>query len=522
MAPNADIAEKDHLWMGNSYKTEGDAMYRILIGSLVVLFLMTVGYPVSAQETGSAFYDEGVFAYEDGDYKAAEAAFRKVLTWDPNNPSANHYLGKTYLKMGRFGEAEPLIKTAWKGDPDLPDLAFDRAFLYYKMTDYGKAAGLFQDVLKEEPSRVLAGFYCGVSLYRNQQYQEANPYLLMAAENSPDLKVKAYYYSGLCLFYMGKDAQAVKKMTYVKANTESKDVRDNAGRWIEKIQAGKKERKPYRIEVKLAYEYDDNVPLEPTDQDDLYSKEKDSLILGYAAGEYDFVDQGTVILGAGISRYQSWHVDLDEYDVSDTALKLYGRYLADPFTYGLQIVPSIYQLDGEDYLLTTQVIPEVSYTINQQVSLWLSYTFSNNDYRKSDFDDRDSNNHEVFLDTVYTLGDDKGYVLGGLGYEYNDASEGTYDYGRLTVRAGGSFDLAYALRFGVLGTYAGKAYKNDDAIEDKKREDTRYKITVSLSREFYYEWLEIVAEATYTKNDSNISDYEYTRKVAGIGLSAAF
>ena len=168
--------------------------------------------------------------------------------------------------------------TAWKGDPDLPDLAFDRAFLYYKMADYGKAAGLFQDVLKEEPSRVLAGFYCGVCLYRNRQYQEANPYLLMAAENSPDLKVKAYYYSGLCFFYMGQDAQAVDKMTYVKANTDSKDVRDNAARWIEKIQAEKKERKPYKLQVKLAYEYDDNVPLEPTDQDDLYSDEKDSMI----------------------------------------------------------------------------------------------------------------------------------------------------------------------------------------------------------------------------------------------------
>jgi tetratricopeptide (TPR) repeat protein len=502
--------------------TEENVMYRILIGSLAVLFLMTAGHPVSAQETGSAFYDEGVFAYEEGNYQVAEAAFRKALASDPNSPSANHYLGKTYIKTERFGEAEPFIEAAWKGDPDLPDLAFDRAFLYYKMTDYSKAAVLFQDVLKEEPSRIMAGFYCGVSLYRNRQYQEANSCLLMAAENSPDLKVKAYYYSGLCFFYMGQDAQAVNKMTYVKANTKSKDVRDNADRWIEKIQTEKKARKPYRLQAKLAYEYDDNVPLEPTDQDDLYSDETDSLILGYVQGEYDFVNQDGVVIGAGISRFQSWHLDLDEYDASDTALELYGRYMADPFTYGLQISPSIYQLDGEDYLLTTQIRPEVSYTVNQQLSLWLSYTYSNNDYRKSAYDDRDSDNHEMFLDTVYTLGDDTGYVLGGIGYEYNDASEDPYDYGRLTLRAGGSFDLAYALHFGVLGTYAGKTYKDDDASEDKKREDTRYKITVSLSREFYYEWLEVVAEASYTKNDSNISDYEYTRKVAGIGLSAAF
>ena len=71
---------------------------------------------------------------------------------------------------------------------------------------------------------------------------------------------------------MGQDAQAVNKMIYVKTHTESNDVRDNAGRWIETIQAGKKERKPYRLQIKLAYEYDDNVPLEPSDQDDLYSQ----------------------------------------------------------------------------------------------------------------------------------------------------------------------------------------------------------------------------------------------------------
>jgi len=497
-------------------------MYRILIGSLAVLFLMTAGHPVLAQETGSAFYDEGVFAYEDGDYKVAEAALKKALKSDPKNSSANHYLGKTYIQMERFGEAKAFIEKAWKGDSEMPDLSYDRAFLYYKMSDYGKAAGLFKTVVKEEPFRVLAEFYCGVSLYRNHQYKAANPYLLAAAEKSPDLKVKAYYYSGLCLYYMGQNAPAVDRLTYVKNNSDSQDVRDNAGRWIQKIQADKKEQKPYALEAKLAYEYDDNVPLEPTDQDDLYSEEKDSLILGYAAGQYNIVNQDNLILGAGLSRYQSWHVELDEYDVSETALKLYGYYLTDTFTYGLKVVPSVYQLDDEDYLLTTQVKPEVSYAVNQQVSLWLSYTFSSNDYRQSDFDDRDGSSHQVFLDAVYTLDGDRGYLLGGFGYEDNSASEDIYDYGRLTVRAGGSFDLAYALRFGVMGTYSGKTYKNDDSIEDKAREDARYKVSVSLSRELFYEWLEIAAEATYTKNDSNIGDYEYTRQIIGIGLSATF
>ncbi len=491
-------------------------MYRILMASLAALVLLLVGYSASAQQVISAFYDEGVFAFEDGDYKTAEAAFVKALNSDPENPAVNHFLGKTYIKLEQYKKAKAVIEKAWKADPDSPDLAFDRALLYYKLEQYGKAAGLFQAVLEEEPSRVMAQFYCGVSLYRDRRYPQANPYLLAAAQNSRDLKVKAYYFSGLCHYYMNQQDLALGRMNYVISNSDSETVRTNAGRWIQTIQAGKQAHKPYKLDLRLAYEYDDNVPLEPRGQDDLYSEEKDSLVFAYAAGEYNFVTRERFILGAGVSRFQTWHVELDEYDSSETAGKLYGRYKAAPFSIGLQIVPSVYQLDGEDYLLTTEFNPTFSYAIGKQYTLWLSYTYADNDFRQSDYDDRDGTNHEVFLDDVYVLANDKGFLLGGIGYEVNNAKKEQYDYNRLTLRAGGSFELPHKFDFGVSGTYAAKNY------EDETREDKRYKITMSLARAFYYPWLEIAAEFTYTKNDSNISDYEYTRQIVGIGLRATF
>ena len=85
--------------------------------------------------------------------------------------------------------------------------------------------------------------------------------------------------------------------------------------------------------------------------------------------------------------------------------------------------------------------------------------------------------------------------------------------------------MPYEFTFGLLGTYADKSYLEkewDDNGDDVKREDTRYKVTVSLARVLYYDWLEITAEYTYTKNDSNIGNYEYTRNQAGIGLIASF
>jgi hypothetical protein len=186
------------------------------------------------------------------------------------------------------------------------------------------------------------------------------------------------------------------------------------------------------------------------------------------------------------------------------------------------LVPSIYQLDGEDYLLTTEIKPTVSYAIGKQYTLWLSYTYADNDFRQRDYDDRDGINHEVFFDDVYILANGKGFLLGGIGYEINNAKKEQFDYSRLTLRVGGSYELPHKFEVGVLGAYAAKNYAHEDPLEDKSRDDKRYKITLSLARDIYYPWLELSAEFTYTKNDSNISDYAYTRQLVGIGVKATF
>jgi len=499
-------------------------MYRMLIGSLAVLFLITAGYPASAQETVSAFYDTGVFAYEDGDYKAAEAAFRKALKLDSNSPSANHYLGKTYIKMERFKEARPLIEKAWQGDPDLTDLSFDRAFLYYKLEDYGKAAGLFQSALKEDPSSILANFYCGVSLYRNGQYEAANPYLMTTAEKSPDLTVKAYYYSGLCLYHMGKRAQAVDKLTYVSNSTTSDDVRKNAEKWLARISEDKKEKKPYEFRVMIGYGYDDNVILAPDDYA-LDTDEKDYVVEGEISGEYRFVDNWDFLLGAGLSRHQLWYQTLDEYNTSETEADLFGAYQLGDFVWGVNFLPAVYQLDEEDFLLTLKFKPNVSYIINKNLLVSFKYTYSNNDYRQDDYNLRDGNNHNIFLDTVYYM-KNKSFISGGIGYENNTTDDEKYDYGKFFIKADGRFNIFEKIQLVVQGNYSKKTYEDkdefEDAIEDKTRKDDRFSILAVLSRSLYFDWLELQVEYTYTKNESNFDYYTYTRHVIGAGIKATF
>jgi len=82
------------------------------------------------EKKSRAYYDLGVFAYEDADYKDAEENLLKALEFLPGNPSYNHFLGKIYLKTEQYSEAEIFINKAWNVKPELPGLEYDMIWLF--------------------------------------------------------------------------------------------------------------------------------------------------------------------------------------------------------------------------------------------------------------------------------------------------------------------------------------------------------------------------------------------------------
>ena len=250
-------------------------MRRMLAVGLAVLFLTGAGFQVQAGESGSGYYDLGVFAYEAGDYQEAEGNFKKALKADPKNPVYLHNLGRVYLKTGQYEDAGEYLETARDKDPDLVGLNYDLGLLYYKIENDGMASEHFTAAFDEDSSNVLAAYYGGICLYRKKRYDEAGPLFVTAANKSPSLKVNGYYYAGICDYHSGKTAAAEEKFTYVKENAESPTEKENAEKWLA-ILGEKGKRKPYGLDFTLKFIYDDNVPLEPTGQDLFPSDEADT------------------------------------------------------------------------------------------------------------------------------------------------------------------------------------------------------------------------------------------------------
>ncbi|MBW2107021.1 MAG: tetratricopeptide repeat protein, partial [Deltaproteobacteria bacterium] len=282
---------------------------------LVILFVIFMHLPAHAQEQGNAYYDLGVFAYEDGDYEGAEVNLKKALTFSPDSPFYNHYLGRIYLKMERYPEADAYLNKAWDLNPDISGLKYDIAFLNYKTSNYSRAADLFTEIVKEDPSNVLAQYYAGICLYKQKNYGKALKYFINATQISPTVKDNGYYYAGICHLKMGNFKKATEKFEYVRDYAESASLREYAKKWLQATDRQKKALKPYSLYAKLSYKYDDNVRLEPLDKD-IYADEDDYVTEGYFSGRYNIVNRQDYNIGLGYSHYQTWHKNLENYDLT--------------------------------------------------------------------------------------------------------------------------------------------------------------------------------------------------------------
>jgi len=380
---------------------------------LIILSVLLMFSPANAEEDGEYYYKSGLFAYEDGDYEEAEKNLKKALGFDPNNPFYNHFLGKTYLKTERYDIAAHHLNLVKIANPTIPGFQYDWAFVNYKRGNFAEADKYFREVAKNEPANALAHYHAGMSLYKLKRYGKAVRYLVKSAEISPTTRTNASYHAGICYWNIGRVGKAVEKFEYVRDNAETEELKANALNWLQTAETEKPKKivKPYSLYLKIGYQYDDNVRLEPLDREDMYADEDDSVLEAYFSGAYNFINTKDLKAGAGYSHYQSWHNDLGQYDITGSIPDLYVKYTFDPLTFGLNYTPSFFWVDSESYLKRHQLTPFLMWRAGEDLFAKFSYSFQSNDYSDSKFfqdnDDRDGDAHNLSADVYYGIPDKK-------------------------------------------------------------------------------------------------------------------
>lgn len=490
---------------------------------LLVIFLFSLLITASAhgaEEKGRAYYDFGVFAYEDGDYEDALKNLQQALQASPANPFYQHFLGKILFKMERHQEAMVQLDAAFKADPKISGLRFDLASLYSKMGDYSKAAPLFMKVAASEPANVMAQYHAGISNLKLERYERALPFFIKAAEASSTLKANGYYYAGICYLNLAEFDKAADRFAYVRDNADSAVLKENAGKWLQVVAKRQKSARRYSLFFRLGRQYDDNVLLEPLDDQDLFADEADWVTTAAFSGWYFFMGQQKYSLDVGYSHYQTDYDQLDEYNLVSGTLSVAFKCSLPPYTLGFAYRPSLYRIDSENYMIRQQFQPEVSRKWGDNILSRLSYSYFVNNHFQSK--NRDGHTNDLSLDGYYYLLDKGWQIFAGLGYENHSASHPDNYYYLLKAKLGISVPVVWDMSFSAICKYSDREHDYVDSVSLVTREDRKWQGTVSLSRRFIYDWLNITGEFQYIKNNSNFLGFEYKRTTGTIFLAATY
>lgn len=483
----------------------------------ICILLLSIFNPVIADEVAQNYYDLGVFAYEDGDFEESSTLLLKAVTLDPENARANYYLGQAYAKLDQPGEAEFYLTSAFFIDPQIPGLKYSLGILFFEKEDYEQALTKFEEVAAENPSDVLALYYSGISRYKLDQYETAEKELLKAAMMSPTIEGNGYYYAGICSYQLEHFDEAVKQFEHVVDVTDSKDLKNNSQSWIQSIRENRAAARPYSLYLKTGYVYDDNVVLEPADQD-IVSNESDHALMLYFSGNYDVIKDRQVTSGIGYSHYQSWYKDLDEYDLTGSMGNVYFNYqFTESWMIGVKYLPTYYWVDSKSFLMQHQINPSVLWMLDNYNAVDFSYSYYRNNYFTDN--SRDGHSNKISADYSHGFSEIDGYIFCGIGYEVYSASARDEDFSELRTFLGISYDIFAQMNITVYANYYDKAYDQQDLTFNIKRDDSRYFASASITQNIWKQWLNVSAEYTYTKNNSNIADYDYERNAVLLSVS---
>ncbi|CAN2049647.1 Tetratricopeptide repeat protein [Candidatus Magnetomoraceae bacterium gMMP-1] len=412
-----------------------------------------------------------------------------------------------------------LIMPSYAQD-NMGETYYDLSIFAYEEGDYESAEKNGLKAIELAPDNPFYSYQLGIIYLKSKHYQKAADYFLRTSEKSPDLKISSYYYAALCYLNMGKTEKSLEKLEYVKDHTDSEEIRSLAVKLIQSFKNKKKALKPYQILLKIDYQYNNNVRLDPLNQD-VYADEDDFIKTGFFSGQYNIINKEKYKLGAKYNHYQTWHNNLNEYDFTASMLNIYTEYTLFPVTFTFSFLPSFYWVDSDKYLKRQEFKSGIRWKINDKFLTRLSYSYHKDNYLQND--DRDGYANNIDMEVYSIIGKNKGYLFSGLGVEEKSASHPDQDYGQLKAKLGISLsNILWNTDLRLTGKYFNKKYDHIDSVHLLKRKDEKYYGCISLSHRIFYEWLRTSCEFNYTRNNSNIDAYEYEKKVMALSMAVNF
>ena len=193
LAGRSDVASRNGGDLARSTLTGGLAVRpspssRALIALLLISLLTAAcSSKKSDAELASEALDRGLAAHQAGKLAEAEADYREVLVYDPNNKFAYYNLGLIDQTNGALASAESNYKLALAIDPTFVSALFNLAIVKTAEGDLVSAIDLYRSAIAVDPTNAPAHLNLGFALIEKGDDKHGQVELDTAIKLDPSL-----------------------------------------------------------------------------------------------------------------------------------------------------------------------------------------------------------------------------------------------------------------------------------------------------------------------------------------------
>ncbi len=492
----------------------------ICIVCLIIIILIST----TTQAFGNTL-EQGISQYKAENYEEAFALFQKARQEQPESSVAAFYLGLAYKKSGNFAGAAENYQDAIRLVPSVYDAYTELIEVLYNQDRLKEAKDWIDKAEKREIKPAQIAFLKGLVLSKEGRNGEAMAAFQKAQDIDRSLAQAATLQMAMINAKERRFERAKENLKTVLGINPVSEIASFAKEYENALTKNLEQYRKWRFTAGLAYQYDDNAMLKPTDSAAVnITGEKDSSLLATLRVDYAPLLPAPWSFNGQINIHANTYVRINTLNVISPSISLIPAYNFESGALSLPVSYNHIWLDQKEYMSLASFKPALNRIITPSLIGQFSLGYARREMLQSALDineNRDSSIYSVSAGLVRPFRQGKGVF--NLGYEFSsDVAEGNNwkNYGHrfnaaLLLPACRTVNLLFSAEAFL------QDYRKVHSVFDKKRRDRTYHGSANITWEAM-QGLKLYLQYAHTRDNSNISLYDYRRNVYSAGIQYAF
>jgi tetratricopeptide (TPR) repeat protein len=507
----------------------------------------SAGEPQHQPKTETYDYSmtKGLILFGKGKYDQAEELFQRALDAVPEDLDALDYLGQTQLRLKKYEAAEKTFRQSLAVRPFEGRALLGLGIAQASLGKDPEAQETLKAAEIASPDNPLIYYYQGLVAQNLKAYDRSPALFSRAMALSPDLTPASRYYTGISHYQRGLLDEAQREFEAAIAGGEPEsELARSAREFLQQQRAVPKGPRPWDLSVSVSGQYDSNVVLlpggtQPPNEVGI-SRKHDYVAAFYVRGEYRPIQTNLWMAGVTYGFYQSLHNKLTLFNVQDHSPTLFVQRQVGPVSFRMQYVFDYTKVGNLPYLVSNAIQPIITIAEEGNTFTQVQLRYQNKDFKDDLFTEnsaRDARNWLAGLTQIFSSADGASNFRVGYTFDMDRTGGGQVSVATPGVQT--NADWAYrGHRLSIGGTgpavlsvtpsleldYYLQNYDNANSFSPDgttRRRDRIIFFTGSLSKDLT-DSLTLSLEYNYTRDQSNVSVFDYTRSIYSITLSGHF